>query len=655
MAQVTWRFSEGVAWVEIDAPPVNALSHAVRSGLMEAADAIRAQSEITAVVLSSAGRIFCAGADINELGQASQWPSLPETLDAIENSAVPWVAVVQGAALGGGLELIMACHARIAAQEASFGLPEVNLGTIPGAGGTVRLPRLVPMPDAIDLVTGGRQIDAGRAVSIGLVDRLVSGDLKAGASTIVAEIAAANKWTKTITRQLIPGEVDWEAHRRRLSSKSRGAIAPLEALAALQAVSELLAPDALAEARARFLRLSAGPEAAALRHLFKAERAAGHALHGLDDINVNLDVVGVVGGGTMGASIAAALLIADLDVLLLEQSEALAEQARERVLGFIASTAQRGLLSPSEVERLQARLSVTHHYEALGACDLIIEAVFEDMAVKSQVFARLEAAVPETVILATNTSYLDVDALARTTKHPERVLGLHFFAPAHVMKLLEVVRGEKTDRRSLAIAGRLAKKLKKIAVVSGVCEGFIGNRILAAYRRECEEMLLLGALPEEIDAAMKAFGFPMGIFEVQDMSGLDIAWAQRKARAANGTRQPREGAISDLLCAEGRFGRKAGRGWYAYDQGQPGPDPEVTKLILETSAREGIVRRLFTAADITNAILGTMRREGQAILSEAIADSPDDIDVVLVAGYGFPRHKGGPMYQARTTPTANSV
>jgi len=472
-------------------------------------------------------------------------------LAAIEASRVPWVAAIHGTALGGGLELAMACHGRIAEASAWLGLPEVTLGILPGSGGTVRLPRLVPMPKAITMVTGERD---------------------------------------------------------------------------------------------RFLRLSASDEAAALRHLFFAERDARRSLRALPAVPEDLSLVGVIGSGTMGAGIATALLLSGLSVRLVERDAPAAERGRARVAETLAASTARGALTETTAEQALARLETAHDYALLAGCPLVIEAVFEDMAVKREVFDRLDAVMPPEAVLATNTSYLDVDALAATTADPSRILGLHFFSPAHVMKLLEIVRGAKTGHRALATGAALARRLKKTAVVAGVCDGFIGNRIMAAYRRDCEFMLEEGALSAEIDAAMRGFGFAMGICAVQDMSGLDIAWAQRKARAASRPADERYARIADRLCEAGRLGRKTGKGWYDYSTGMPAVDPEVTAIIEEESARAGRTRRAFAADEIMKRILAAMQREGQAILGEGIAESAGDIDVVMVTGYGFPRHRGGPMF-----------
>ena len=644
MAYVTVQVRDAIAFVTIDNPPVNAIGQAVRVGLMEAAEAVAGMPGVRAVVLSGAGKSFVSGSDIRELGRQTE-PFLPEVLLSIEASRVPWVAALKGVTLGGGLELAMACHARVAEAGTRLGLPEVTLGIIPGAGGTVRLPRLVPLKDALALVTTGKPIDAAHAREIGLVDRICEGDPLDAAQALARDLAEAGTLRRLADEPVREGAIDWAGERARLASRSRGQASPLEALDALMESAALSFAEALKRERARFLRLAGGAEAKALRHVFFSEREAGRTLRETGGEPVDLSHVGVVGGGTMGAGIATALLLSGSSVCLVERDEgAAAEQARARVAQAIEASAARGILTAQAGEAALARLDATSEFSKLASAALVIEAVFETMEVKREVFERLDAIMPASVVLATNTSYLDVDALAAGTRDPSRVLGLHFFSPAHVMKLLEVVRGHATSPAALATGGALAKRLRKIAVVAGVCDGFIGNRIMAAYRRDCEAMLLEGASPSGIDAAMRDFGFAMGLFEVQDMSGLDIAWARRKAKRAADPGVPSEAPVSDRLCEAGRLGRKAGRGWYDYATGRAVEDPEVARAIEEESAKAGIRRRAFTSEEIMARILATMQAEGRALLDEGIAESAGDIDVVMIAGYGFPRHRGGPMH-----------
>jgi 3-hydroxyacyl-CoA dehydrogenase len=647
MVAVTLDFCGHIARVTIDNPPVNALGQEVRDGLLKATRSANENETVLAVLLASAGRTFVAGADIRELGKTPEEPYLPDIIAAIENSRIPWVAALQGIALGGGLELAMACHGRIATPGARVGLPEVNLGIIPGSGGTVRLPRLVPMANAIKMVTGGKPIDAERAMGLGLVDRLSSGNLLADAEAFALELSGQSHLLRTLQREPIAhAPINWATEEAQLLKRSRGAAAPLEALAALKDSARLPAPEALARERERFLRLAGSEEAAALRYVFVAERNAGAALKATGADPVNLSRVGVIGGGTMGTGIATALLLAGSEVRLAERNGAAAEAAHSRVAEMLGESVKRGILGSGKAQVALARLSTGDDYSGLTDCPLVIEAVFEDMAVKRDVFAKLDTFMPAAAVLATNTSYLDVNDLAADTKDPSRILGLHFFSPAHVMKLLEIVRGEATGAQALATGAALARLLGKVPVVAGVCDGFIGNRIMAAYRRECEFMLEEGALPQDIDVAMREFGFAMGLYEVQDMSGLDIAWAQRKARASHLDPNERYAHIADRLCEAGRLGRKTGKGWYSYSTGKPLPDMMVQRIIEDESAKAGRIRREFSCQEIIARILRCMQAEGQAILDEGIAESPADIDVVMVLGYGFPRHKGGPMFMA---------
>ncbi|MCZ4431918.1 3-hydroxyacyl-CoA dehydrogenase NAD-binding domain-containing protein [Agrobacterium sp. SOY23] len=647
---VDYKVEGRVALVTIDNPPVNALNQQVRQSMLQVVEAVEADGNVDAVVLACAGRTFVAGADINELGNPLQ-PYLPDLLKKIDHSRKPWVAAVHGTTLGGGLELAMACHGRVAQKGTKLGLPEVSLGVIPGSGGTVRLPRLIPLEKAITLITTGKPISAEEGLTLGLVDKVAEGDL-VGQACLHACSLIENPVVPLLQRAIRGDEaVDWEATQRSVSLRGRGAMAPVEALAALKDAVTHESEIALASERQRFLRLAVSDESRALKHIFFAERNAGKSLRNVGGSPVDLSHVGVIGGGTMGAGIASALLLAGSAVTLVEQNAEAALEARERVRNTIAQSAERKVINAEAADWAVQRFSTVLDYDALKTCPLVIEAVFEDMAVKRDVFAKLDAVMPASAILATNTSYLDVDRLAASTAHPERILGLHFFSPAHVMKLLEIVRGERTGSVALSTAHELAKRLRKIPVVSGVCDGFIGNRIMAAYRRDCEFMLEEGALPSQIDAAMRDFGFAMGIFEVQDMSGLDIAWAQRKARAASHSGNERIAHIADRLCEAGRFGKKTGRGWFDYRSGKPVPDDEVVALILEESKRGGFVRRSFTEAEIMNRILSTIQREGRAVINEGIAETADDIDVVLINGYGFPRHKGGPMYMADAAPS----
>lgn len=641
---VAIEITDQIAVVTIENPPVNAAGLEVRQGLWEAVDTLDADPQVTAVVLACAGRTFVAGADIREFGKPPVEPHLPDVLNKIEGAQKPWVAAIHGTALGGGLELAMSCHGRVALSSAKMGLPEVNLGLIPGAGGTVRLPRLVPPTLALTIAAGGKPIAADQALKAGLVDEVVAEDLVSAARTR----AKTQALTPTLARD-IKGTLDegFDKTEAGILRKARGQKSPKAASEAIRRGVTMEAPEALAAERAAFTALKQDLQSAALRHIFFAERAVGRSARTKGVTPRALNQIGVIGGGTMGAGIAAACLLAGLKVTMIERDAGAAQAGYDRVAGILVNSLKRGLISEGKHSRLMGNFLSAGRYDALSEADLVIEAVFEDMDVKREVFAKLDEVTRPDAVLASNTSYLDVNEIAATVRDPSRVLGLHFFSPAHIMKLLEIVVPERVADDVLATGIALGKQLKKISVLAGVCDGFIANRIMSAYRRECEYMLEDGALPHQIDAAMEDFGFPMGIYRMQDLAGLDIAWAMRKRQAATRDPAQRYVDIADKLCEAGRFGQKAGRGWYIYEDGKPVQDTEVEELIVAESARKGISRQNFDAAQIMVRILGCMQREGRAILDEGIAASPEDIDVVMINAFGFPRWHGGPMFMAQ--------
>lgn len=641
---VTVTRDQHVAIVTIDNPPVNALGLAVRQGLLQALDQTEADDGVTAVVLTCAGRTFIAGADVREFGQPPVAPHLPDVLLRIEQASKPWVAAIHGTALGGGLETALACHHRVAQADAMLGLPEVTLGVIPGAGGTVRLPRLVPAETALQMIATGKPVSARAALEAGLVDALAEDDLLGGAVALARRTPAPVALSQKPAKPPLDGD-SFEAAAARILKKARGQKAPKAAIQALRNAYDLPADAAFAAEREAFLALRGDPQSAALRHIFFAERATTRIprIKGVPPRDVGR--VGVIGGGTMGAGIASACLLSGFRVQMIERDEAAVVAGRGRVEQILGGSLERGLITPEKHADLLTAFAASPSDQDLSDADLVIEAVFEDMGVKKEVFARLDAVVSPDAVLASNTSYLDVNEIAASTARPERVIGLHFFSPAHIMKLLEIVVPDSLGDRTLATAVAFAKRLRKIPVLAGVCDGFIANRIMSAYRREAEYMIEDGALPWEVDAAMVDFGLPMGVFQMGDLAGLDISWAMRKRQAA--TRDPgqRYVDIGDKLCEMGRFGRKTGRGYYLYDEAGKGtPDPEVAALIEAESARKGITRAPMDATGIMRRILGAMQAEGQKILDEGIAQSPDDIDVAMVNAYGFPRWKGGPMF-----------
>lgn len=653
------RFSEsvegsirdGVLAVTIHNPPVNAISSHVRSGLLAALGHAASAQDMIGVVITGAGKTFVGGADIREFGKPPVGPTLPEVMQRIEGFDKPVVAAINGAALGGGCEIALACHGRVAAAQATFGLPEVKLGIVPGSGGTQRLPRLVGIPAAIDLIGSGRAIKAAEAATLGLADRVAEQPVEE-AIACVRELARKPLRRTGMLDVPAADPATVETAARKILSKARGQAAPAEAVRLVKAAAETDLENGLADERATFLRLRDSTEAAALRHVFFAERQAGKVekLEGVSPRRI--ETVGIVGTGLMGAGIAVAVLSAGYRVIGVEQTAEAAEKGHERIAGMLDKAVQSGRLAGAVRDEAIARLKVTDDAGELAAADLVIEAVFDDLEVKSGLFRRLDGIVRDDAILATNTSYLDPDTIAAATALPDRIVGLHFFSPANIMRLVEVVDCAATAPDVLATALAFAKRLGKLPIVCGVTEGFIGNRIYSAYRREAEFMVEDGAAPEEVDAALEAYGFPMGIFTVNDMAGLDIAWALRKRRAAARDPKARYVEIPDRLCEAGRFGRKTGRGWYDYSSGERQVDPEVTALIASARAAKIIVPRSFTADEIVARLLKAMADEGAALLGEGIAARSSDIDLVMINGYGFPAHKGGPMFVAANSAAA---
>jgi 3-hydroxyacyl-CoA dehydrogenase len=633
-----------IAVVRVDNPPVNALSAAVRAGLLDAVQAVAADAAVDGAVLLCAGRTFIAGADVRELGKTLPGPDLPTVAQAIAASPKPWLAAIHGTALGGGLEVALGCHWRVAVPDARLGLPEVKLGIIPGAGGTQLLPRLVGMARAIELVTSGRQVDAGEALALGLVDALAESDLRTCALEFLRRRLTAGEAPPRTGARPVPAfdTATVEKLVAGVRRRARGQEAPVRAAETVLAAARLPLAEGLAAERAAFLDLRDSPEAKALRHVFFAEREAAKVpgLEGLSPRTIRQ--VGVIGAGTMGSGIAIAFLDAGYEVTVVESSEEALARGRARIEDGYAGLVRRGRLEEAEKAARLMRLATTTDLAALSGADLVIEAVFEDMGIKSELFARLGPILRPDAVLATNTSYLDVAALARASGRLRDFLGLHFFAPANVMRLLEVVRTAELAPDVLATGMAVGRKLGKIAVVAGPCDGFIGNRIWAFYRRQLEYLLEDGADPYAIDAAMAAYGFPMGPFAVFDLSGLDIAWAQRKRRAPTRSQGERYVRIPDILCEQGRLGRKTGAGWYRYVDGKAEPDPAVLALIAGERRAHGS----FTIEQIQARARAAMVNEAARILAEGMALRASDIDVVLVHGYGFPSWRGGPLFEA---------
>jgi 3-hydroxyacyl-CoA dehydrogenase len=651
---VTTRRSGKVLVVSVDNPPVNALGVDVRRGLVAAINAAEADDAVAAVLLVGAGRNFIAGADIREFSQPPQPPALPDVCNRIEACSKPVIAALHGAALGGGLEVALAAHYRLAVNGAKLGLPEVQLGLMPGAGGTQRAPRLIGAAPALELMLIGRHVGAQEALTLGLVDRLGRSDDTLAEGLAYAQELLASGAPVRRTRDA-QGLADRDASRAALdaaradvAAKSRALFSPLKIVDAVEAALDRPFDEGLRLERTLFLQCIDSPQRAGLIHAFFAEREVVKAPETLTAQPRPLASAGVIGGGTMGAGIAVAMLDAGMTVTMVERDEDSLARGRANVEKVYDGLVAKGRLSAEAKAAVMARFGGATAYDALSQADVVVEAVFEDMAVKQAVFAELNRVCKPGAVLATNTSYLDIDVIAASISRPQDVLGLHFFSPAHIMKLLEIVVPAKVSADAVATGFELAKKLRKVAVRAGVCDGFIGNRILAVYRQAADVMVEDGASPYQIDAALREFGYPMGPYQVSDLAGGDIGWATRKRRAATRDPRARYVEIADRICERGWFGQKTGRGWYLYaKRSRSGmPDPEVLAIVDAERKRAGITPRRFSNEEIVRRYLAAMINEGANVVHEGIALRPLDVDVTFVAGYGFPRHRGGPMKYA---------
>ena len=653
-AQVVREQHGDILLVTIDNPPVNALGVDVRRGLMEAIEAADGDASIKAIVLAGAGRNFLGGADIREFGKPPMPPALPDVCNRIEASNKLVVAAVHGAALGGGLEIAMSAHYRVALTSAKLGLPEVALGLLPGAGGTQRAPRLIGAKAALDLMLSGRHAGAAEAAKLGLVDRVDQGETAAAAGLAYAKelLAAGAPVRRTRDAEALANREEQqaaiEAARVETAKKSRGLFSPLKIVDAVQGALDLPFDDGLALERKLFLECLDSPQRAGLVHAFFAERETAKSPETRDAKPRAVASVGIVGGGTMGAGIAVAALDAGLPVTMIERDEEALARGRKNVEKVYDGQVKKGRMTEEGKAAVMARWSGSTKYDALAQVDLVIEAVFEEMGVKKAVFAELDRVCKPGAVLATNTSYLDIDEIAASISRPQDVIGLHFFSPANIMKLLEIVVPAKVSSDVVATAFELAKKLKKTPVRAGVCDGFIGNRILAVYGQAAHYMMEDGASPYQIDKALRDFGYPMGPFQVSDLAGGDIGWATRKRRAATRDPKARYVQIADRLCERGWFGQKTGRGYYLYPEGARvgTPDPEVEAIIEQERQRAGITPRTFTDEEIVRRYLAAMINEGANVVHQKIALRPLDVDVTFVHGYGFPRYRGGPMKYA---------
>jgi len=634
----------GIAVVTLDSPPVNALSAAVRDGLDAAFARAIDDASVSAIVLICAGRTFIAGADISEFGKAMTGASLFDVQNRIEGAPKPVVAAIHGTALGGGLEVALTCHYRVAVPSAKLGLPEVKLGLLPGAGGTQRLPRIVGAAKALEMVTSGTPVGAKAGLDMGLVDELAPEDgLKPAAIAFAQTVVAEKRPLKKVRDLEVKGGSPelFAEFRKANARKFRGFDAPEANIKCIEAAATLPFEAGLKRERELFVGLMAGVQSAAQRYVFFAERQAAKIPNLPKDAELRtIRKVGVLGAGTMGGGITMNFLTAGIPVTIVEVKE----DALQRGVGIIRknyeATAAKGRMKPDAVEAAMGRLTPTLDFAALADCDLVIEAVFENMDIKKDVFARLDAVVKPGAILATNTSYLNVDEIAAATKRPQDVVGMHFFSPANVMRLLEVVRGDKTAPDVLATVMELAKKIGKIAVVAGVCHGFIGNRMLAPRQREAQKLLLEGAMPWDIDRVLVEFGMPMGPFQMSDLAGLDIGWSAATSKGET---------LRDRLCEMDRRGQKTRAGFYDYDETRKAiPSPVVEKMILDYAAEKGVNRRPISDEEILERCLYPMVNEGAKVLEEGKAYRGSDIDIVWINGYGWPVYRGGPMFWGDT-------
>ncbi len=641
--------------VTIDHPPVNAISVDVRRGLMAAMDEAEADASVKGVLLLGAGRAFIAGADIREFGRPPMHPILPEVCNRIEACTKPVVAAIHGPALGGGLEVAMAAHYRLAMPDAKLGLPEVQLGLLPGSGGTQRAPRLMGVEAAVELMLSGRHMKAQEAVNCKLVDQLGEGTDVLEAGLIFARALLANGAPVRRTRDLDAFKVGYDHQlevlakiQKDVEKKSRGLFSPLKVIEAVRAGLEMPFDEALANERQLFLQCIDSPQRTGLIHAFFAEREVVKVPEVKTVAPRAVTSVGVIGGGTMGAGIAVSVLDAGLPVTMIERDDETLARGRQNVEKVYNGLITKGRMTEQAKAQVMARFNTSTNYDALAQADLVIEAVFEEMTVKKAVFAELDRVCKPNAVLATNTSYLDINEIAGSISRPQDVIGLHFFSPANIMKLLEIVVPEKVSADVVATAFSLATQLKKVPVRAGVCDGFIGNRILAVYRAAADHMMEDGCSPYEIDAAMREFGYPMGPFQVSDLAGGDIGWATRKRRAATRDPKARYVQIADRICERGWFGQKTGRGYYLYPEGSRTgvPDPEVLQIIDAERERANIQPRALASELIVRKYMAAMINEGANVVHQGIALRPLDVDVTFVHGYGFPRYRGGPMKYA---------
>jgi 3-hydroxyacyl-CoA dehydrogenase len=653
MSSLHFEVSDAVAVLRLDNPPVNSLGHDLRRSIVDALARAEDDPAVKAVVLIGSGKGFSGGADIREFGTPKSFapPNLLMVLRAVEECGKPVIAAIDGICMGGGLELALACHYRIATADALIGLPEVKLGLLPGAGGTQRLPRAVGVERALNMIVSGNPVRAKELRGTALFDAMASGDLRAAALDLARTLIAAGRGPQRV-RDLKIKMPNAEGYLQFARNTVKGLAGPYPAPSAcVEALTAALKEPfeaGLKRERELFVTLMASPESAALRHVFQAERAASH-INGMPDSVATRPInrVGVVGAGTMGGGITMSFINAGLPVTLMETKQEALDRGLANIRRNYQGALRKGSLTEASLEQRLALITPTLQYEPLRDVDLVVEAVFENLEVKRQVFEKLDQIVKRGAILASNTSALNLDVIARFTKRPKDVIGLHFFSPANVMRLLEVVRGAETANDTLATAMALAKTIGKIAVVSGVCDGFIGNRMVARYGMAAHDLLVAGALPQQIDAALQNFGMAMGPFRMADLAGLDIGWAIRKRRAAEFPDGDFSN-VADILCEAGRFGQKTGAGFYRYEAGARDAiaDPAVTAIIARFREQKGVVPRTVTDSEIVERCVYALINEGARIVDEGIAQRSSDVDLVYLNGYGFPAYRGGPMFYA---------
>jgi 3-hydroxyacyl-CoA dehydrogenase len=649
---VKYQLQDHVGVITIDNPPVNALSHAVRQGIVDALEAATSDGA-KAVVIVCAGKTFIAGADIKEFGKPPQPPGLPDVIERIESQQIPVLAVLHGNALGGGLEVAMAAHYRCALPGTNLGLPEVKLGLLPGAGGTQRLPRLVGIKAAMDMILSGNPVPAEGALELGLIDALVEGDPESAglgfAQQLLKDGAPPRPTGEQPVRE-VPEPGYFEKERLRVASRFRGQLSPAYIVELVEKSATLPIAEGQALERERFIECRNSPQSAALRHVFFAERATGKVPGIAPDVVARpVTQVAVIGAGTMGGGIAMNFAQAGIPVMLVETGQ----EALDRGLGMVRknyeTSQKRGRFTPQQIDGFLSNISGTTDYANISSADVVVEAVFENMAVKKEVFARLDAVCKPDCILATNTSYLDINEIAATTGRQEQVIGAHFFSPANVMKLLEVVRADKTADDVIVTFMKLAKTIGKIPVLVGVCHGFVGNRMLKGYARQAQLLLLEGATPEQVDNAMQNWGMAMGPLAVGDLAGLDIGYRSRRDQGIE-SRSQMETALPDTLVEMERLGQKSGAGYYRYDPDtrKRMADSEVIELTRSLAKKWGISQREISDEEIIDRLSLALVNEGAAIVDEGIASRPSDVDVVYLNGYGFPKWRGGPLFYADT-------